>query len=90
MRIGAHTNTIENTWRHLKTPQSLQPDGRLRHLAHNMLAVGCPPDVDHLTYFIGIVASIDWNVTPPPSIGRRHVTRRRPIPHFKLTVTRNR
>jgi hypothetical protein len=66
-RTGAHTNTIESTWRHVMA--FLNPYNRVEdyiyHLAHYMFAAGCrSQNVDQFTKFIGIVASMDWSATP--------------------------
>jgi hypothetical protein len=62
MRTVAHTNTIKNTWRHVKA--LLNPYKRMGdyiyHLAHYMFAAGCRSEnVDQFAKFIGIVASMD-------------------------------
>jgi transposase-like protein len=68
---GAHTNTIEGTWRHVKA--YLNPYNRERDyiycLAHYMFEAKCRADnVDPFTNFIHIVATTDWSLcTPTPS-----------------------
>jgi hypothetical protein len=66
-RSGAHTNTIDSTWWHVKA--FLNPYKRMEdyiyHLAHYVLAAGYgSQNVDQFTKFIGIVASMSWSATP--------------------------
>jgi hypothetical protein len=68
VRSGAHTNTIQSNWRHVKA--FLNPYNRIFHLAHYMFAAGCRSEnVDQFTRIIGIVASMDWNATPTRHLG---------------------
>ena len=66
-RTGAHINTIQSTWRHVRA--FLNPYNRggdyVYHLAQYMFMVRCKAEnVDEFTKFIQIVANIDWNQTP--------------------------
>ena len=68
-RTGAHTNTIESTWRHVKAYAS--PYNRkvndIYHLAHYEFAAKCRAEKVHpFTRFLHLVASTDWNLCPPP------------------------
>jgi hypothetical protein len=59
---GAHTNTIEGTWRHVKA--LLSPYNRkgdyIFNLAHYMFATRCKAEKVHqFTKFIHLVANID-------------------------------
>jgi hypothetical protein len=62
---GAHTNTLESTWWHVKA--FLNPYNRMRdifHLAHYMIPAGCRSEnADQFTKLIGIVTSIEWSAT---------------------------
>ena len=67
-RTGAHTNTIECTWRHVKA--YLSPYNRKRdyiyHLAQYMFAARCRAEnVDPFTKFLQLVATTDWSHCPP-------------------------
>ena len=67
VRSGAHTNTIESTWRHVKA--FLNPNNRMGdniyHLAHNMFPAGClSENADQFIKFVIVVASMDWCATP--------------------------
>jgi len=70
VRTGAHTNTIESTWRHVKaflSPYNKKGDYIL-HLAHYMFAVRCRTEkVDQFTKFLHLVATIDLSECPTPS-----------------------
>jgi hypothetical protein len=62
-RTGAHTNTIESTWRHVK--EYLSPynrkGGYIYHLAHYMFAARCKAEKVHpFTKFLHLVATMDW------------------------------
>ena len=70
VRTGAHTNTVENTWRHLKA--FLSPYNRkgdyVHNLGHCMFAAKCRNEkVDHFTNFLHLVATIDFSECPTPS-----------------------
>jgi transposase-like protein len=65
---GAHTNTIEGTWRHVKA--FVNPYNRvgdyIYHLAHYVFAALCRHEnVDDFTKFIALVANTDWSASPP-------------------------
>jgi hypothetical protein len=62
---GAHTNTIENSWRHVKAfHNSYKRMGDIYHLAHYLFAAGCRSEkVNQFTKFIGIAESMDSSVT---------------------------
>jgi hypothetical protein len=67
---GAHTNTIQSQWRHLKA--SLNPYNRLSEyiyvMAHYMFAARCRAEnVDAFTLFLRFVASTDWATLAHPS-----------------------
>ena len=68
-RTGAHTNTIESTWRHVKAFLSpYNRKGTIHHLAHYMFAARCRAEkVDHFTKFLHLVGTIDWSECPTPS-----------------------
>ena len=69
-RTGAHTNTIESTWRHVKaylSPYNRQVD-YIYHLAHYMFAAKCRAEkVEPFTKFLHLVATTDWSLCPPPN-----------------------
>jgi len=63
-RTGAHTNTIESMWRHVKA--FLGPYNRngdyTHHLAHYMFAARCRAEkVDQFMKFLHLVATVDWS-----------------------------
>jgi transposase-like protein len=67
-RNGAHTNTIESTWRHVNA--YLNPYNRkgdyIYHLAHYMFVAKCRAEkVRPFTKFLHLVATTDWNLRPP-------------------------
>ena len=65
---GAHTNTTESTWRHVKAYLSPynRKVGYIYQLAH-MFAATCRAEKVHpFTRFLHLVASTDWNLCPPP------------------------
>ena len=75
MCTGAHMNTVESTWCHVKPFLNLynQTADYIYHLAHYMFVVRCQSsNVDHITKFISMVATMDWSATPP--LYRSHVT----------------
>jgi hypothetical protein len=66
VRTGAHMNTIEGSWLHVKSFHN--PYNRMRdnitHLAHYMFAADCRSEkANRFTKFIGIAASMDWSAT---------------------------
>jgi hypothetical protein len=68
MRTGAHMNTIESTWQHVKA--FLNPYNRMGdyiyHLARYVFAARYQSDkVNHFTKFIGINPTMEWSATPP-------------------------
>ena len=69
-RTGAHSNTIESTWRHVKAflgPYNRKGD-YVHHLAHYMFAASCRAEkVDQCTKFLHLVATINWSECPTPS-----------------------
>jgi hypothetical protein len=68
LRTGAHTNTIESTWCHVKAflnPYSRQFD-YIYSLAHYMLQARCRAlGFDQFTAFIKIAADTDWSTVAP-------------------------
>ena len=71
-RTGAHTNTIESTWRRVKAILNFynRVDDYIYHLAHYMFAAECRSEnVDQFTKFIEIVASMDWSTPVSPDPG---------------------
>jgi transposase-like protein len=66
---GAHTNTIEGTWRHVKAFLSpCNRKGDVFHLAHYMFAARCEAKKVHqFTKFIHLIANIDWSICTLPS-----------------------
>jgi len=61
---GAHTNTIEGYWHHLKVyvDPYCRKKGYVYQLAQYMFAARCAADnVDPFTMFLHIVAGIDWS-----------------------------
>jgi hypothetical protein len=67
-RTGAHTNTTESTWRHVKA--FLNPYNRkgdyIYQLAQYMFETKCRAEnVDPFTKFLHIVATRDWSQCPP-------------------------
>ena len=61
-RTGAHTNTIENTWRHVKA--FLNPYNRqgVLHFPSRPVHIWCRSrNVDHFSLFLHIVANTDWS-----------------------------
>ena len=67
-RTGAHTNTIESTWHHVKA--YLNPYNRkgdyIYHLVHYMFAAKCRAGkVRPFTQFLHLVATTDWNLRTP-------------------------
>ena len=70
VRTGAHTNTIDRTWRHVKA--FLSPYNRkgeyTHHLAHYMFSARCRAEkVDQFTKFLHLVATIDLSECPTAS-----------------------
>jgi transposase-like protein len=66
-QTGAHTNTIESTWRHVKA--YLNPCNRkqdyIYQLAHYMFVARCRAEnVDQFTKFLHLVATTDWDLFP--------------------------
>jgi transposase-like protein len=65
---GAHTNTIQCHWRHLKTSlndYNRQPD-YIYKMAHYMFAARCKAEnVDQFTKFLHLVANTDWSTLTP-------------------------
>ena len=62
---GAHTNTIESTWKHVKvllSPYNRKAD-YVYFLAEYMFCHKCKADVDPFCKFTDIVATIDWSNT---------------------------
>jgi hypothetical protein len=64
---GAHTNTIDSTWKHIKA--SLSPYNRkadyVYPLAEYMFRQKCKAeDINPFCKFIEIVAAIDWSTEP--------------------------
>ena len=62
MCTGAHTNTIESTWLHVKA--FLEPYNRkgdyIYHLAHYMFSAKCRAEkVDEFTKFLLLVATVN-------------------------------
>jgi hypothetical protein len=68
LRTGAHTNTIESTWRHVKAflnPFNRQAD-YIDSLAHYMFQAKCRElGVGQFTAFIKIAADTDWSDVAP-------------------------
>jgi transposase-like protein len=69
---GAHTNTIESTWRTVKAflGQYNRGDGYEYHLAHYMFAARCKAQgVPPFMEFLHLIANIDWAQidSPPPT-----------------------
>jgi transposase-like protein len=65
---GAHTNTIESHWRHLKA--TLNPYNRrssyLFQMAHYVFAARCrAANIDPFSHFLHLIASTDWSSAPP-------------------------
>jgi hypothetical protein len=72
---GAHTNTIECQWRHLKA--SLNPYNRqtdyIYQMAHYMFAARCrAQNIDQFTEFLHLVASTDCSTSAPPTSSAHH------------------
>jgi transposase-like protein len=68
-KTGAHINTIQSTWRHVKA--FLNPYNRrgdyVYELAQYMFTVRCKAEsVDEFTKFIHIIANKDWSHPLPP------------------------
>jgi transposase-like protein len=67
-RTGAHTNTIESTWRNVKAfliPYKRKGD-YICHLAQYIFEAKCRDDkVDPFTKFLHLVATKDWSLYPP-------------------------
>jgi transposase-like protein len=87
---GAHTNTTECQWRHLKaslTHYNLQPH-YIYQMAHYMFAARCKAEnVDQFTKFLHLFASTDWsNSTPTTSSSSSSRTHYR-LPHQQTTGT---
>jgi len=62
---GAHTNTIESTWKHVKvllSPYNRKAD-YVYFLAEYMFRQKCEADVDPFCKFMDIVATTDWSNT---------------------------
>jgi hypothetical protein len=60
---GAHTNTIESTWRHLKVFLGTYntTEHYRYHLAHCMFSATCRAHgIPPFLQFLHIVASVDW------------------------------
>jgi transposase-like protein len=70
-RNGAHNNTIESTWKHIKvllSPYNRKAD-YVYILAEYMFRQRCKAeDVEPFCKFIEIVATIDWSNTNPTDI----------------------
>ena len=70
MRTGAHTNTIEGTWRHVKaflSPYNRKED-YIHHLAHYMFSARCRAEkLDQFIEFLYLVATIDLSECPTVS-----------------------
>ena len=69
-RTGAHSNTIESTWRHVMA--FLNPYNRkgdyIHHLALYMFSAICRAEkVDQFTKFLHLVATIDLSECPTAS-----------------------
>jgi transposase-like protein len=68
-RTGAHTNTIEGTWLHVKvylSPYNRQVD-YIYHTAYYMFATKFRAEKVHpFTKFLHLVATTDWSLWPPP------------------------
>jgi transposase-like protein len=68
LRTGAHTNTIESTWRHVKAflnPYNRQTD-YVYTLAEYMFHARCRAQgVDAFNAFIKLAADIDWSAVAP-------------------------
>jgi len=55
-RAGAHANTIESTWRHVK-------GDNIYHLAHYKLEAKRRAErMDELTKFLHLAATTDWSI----------------------------
>jgi transposase-like protein len=66
---GAHTNTIEGTWHHVKVflGQYNRGDDYHYHLAHYMFAARCKAQgVLPFPQFLHLVANTDWSCCNPP------------------------
>ena len=66
LRTGAHTNTIDSTWRYVKP--YLNPYNRMVYniyqMAHYILPARCrTKNADQFTKFIVVVTSMDWSAT---------------------------
>jgi hypothetical protein len=62
---GAHTNTVESTWRHVKAyldPYNTKGD-YIYYLAHYMFAARCRAgNVNPFTKFLHLVTTTDWSL----------------------------
>jgi hypothetical protein len=70
-KTGAHTNTIESTWHHVKVflgPYNRGEDYEF-HLAHYLFQKRCLAEgVPTFLQFIHVIANTDWSKCQPPRL----------------------